>query len=610
VSDQAGQDKLFTVHQSETDDESFSDINRGTDMARIAAAWLSSFAQQTDGVQQGIVVLAGTGKSRFEPVAVWPIASRPAPELIRAIDGAVKGQRMIVETVADGGASVAMPILIGGQLRGAVATMTSNEDTRGLIDRMQMALGWFEAAIRRQRATGSDGLATVIELLATSLHHKRFSESATAVASELSGALGCELVAVGLIRRRHCRVRALSNSATFGKRANLVRAIEAAMDESIDQQAVISYPPPDGATDRVMRAHKTLSDLSGGAGLCTVPLTEQGQITGALLLQNVDDMHFTTAAVQMAEHAAVLVGPILDIKRREDRWLAAKAWDVFGNLLGAIFGRGHAALKLSILLIAGFVAFCWFATGPYRITSESVIEGRVQRVVTAPLAGFITDAMVRAGDTVTEGQVMARLDDRDIRLERLKWTSERTKQMLEYSEALAQRDRARARILASQIEQSDAQIALLDQQLARMSIASPLSGIVVSGDLTQALGAPIERGEVLFQVAPLEDYRVILRIDERDIRDVYVGQTGPLILSALPDTPYEIGVERITTISTVESGANFFLVEASVREGPISDLRPGMEGIAKVNVDERRLVSIWTRKIVLWGRMKLWSWWP
>jgi multidrug efflux pump subunit AcrA (membrane-fusion protein) len=205
---------------------------------------------------------------------------------------------------------------------------------------------------------------------------------------------------------------------------------------------------------------------------------------------------------------------------------------------------------------------------------------------------------------------MARLDDRDIRLERLKWTSERTKQMLEYSEALAQRDRARARILASQIEQSDAQIALLDQQLARMSIASPLSGIVVSGDLTQALGAPIERGEVLFQVAPLEDYRVILRIDERDIRDVYVGQTGPLILSALPDTPYEIGVERITTISTVESGANFFLVEASVREGPISDLRPGMEGIAKVNVDERRLVSIWTRKIVLWGRMKLWSWWP
>jgi hypothetical protein len=47
-----------------------------------------------------------------------------------------------------------------------------------------------------------------------------------------------------------------------------------------------------------------------------------------------------------------------------------------------------------------------------------------------------------------------------------------------------------------------------------------------------------------------------------------------------------------------------------VREGPISDLRPGMEGIAKVNVDERRLVSIWTRKIVLWGRMKLWSWWP
>ncbi|MGJ8623427.1 MAG: efflux RND transporter periplasmic adaptor subunit [Yoonia sp.] len=517
---------------------------------------------------------------------------------------------MIVETAGDGGAAVAMPILIGSQLRGAVSVLTSDGDTRGLIERMQMAIGWFEAAIRRQRATGSENLATVIELLATSLHHKRFSEAATAVASELSGALGCELVAVGLIKRGHCRVRALSNSATFGKRANLIRAIEAAMDEAIDQQAVISYPPPNDAPDRVLRAHKTLSDLSDGAGLCCVPLTEQGKITGALLLQNVEDTHFDVSAVNMAEHAAVLVGPILDIKRREDRWLPAKTWDAFGNLLGAIFGRGHAALKLSILVIGLFIAFCWYAVGPYRVTTDAVIEGRVQRVVTAPLAGFITDALVRAGDTVVAGDVMARLDDRDIRLERLKWTSERTKQALEYSEALAQRDRARARILASQIEQSDAQIALLDQQLERMNITSPLDGIVVSGDLTQALGAPIERGEVLFQVAPLEDYRVILRIDERDIRDIYVGQTGPLILSALPDTPYEINVERITTISSVESGANFFLVEASVLDGSISDLRPGMEGIAKIDVDERRLISIWTRKIVLWGRMKLWSWWP
>lgn len=613
MTEQAGQEDTKTVQDPFFDADTFSDLKGGADMARVAAAWLAGFAQQSQSVEQGVVVMAGTGKARFEPAAIWPKDSRPASELIRAVDGAVKGQRMVVETAKDGRAAVAMPIQIGGQLRGAVAILVAADTpggTRAVIDRMQMALGWFEAAIRRQRATGSENLATVIELLATSLHHKRFSEAATAVASELAGALGCELVAVGLIRGRHCRVRALSNSATFGKRANLVRAIEAAMDEAIDQQAVITYPAPDDTPDRVLRAHQALSDMSGDAGLCSVPLTEQGKIIGALVLQSVEGEDLPPNARQMAEHAAVLIGPILDIKRREDRWLPAKTWDAAGNVLGAIFGRGHAALKLTVVALIAFGAFCWYATGPYRVTAETVVEGRIQRVVTAPLAGFITDAAVRAGDVVAAGQVMARLDDRDIRLERLKWTSERTKQSQEYSQALAQRDRAKARILQSQIDQSDSQIALLDQQLARMTITSPLDGVVVSGDLTQALGAPIERGEVLFQVAPLNDYRVILRVDERDIKDITVGQTGPLILSALPDTPFVVAVERITPISTVDAGSNFFLVEASVQEGPIPDLRPGMEGIAKVDIDERRLIGIWTRKTVLWMRMALWSWWP
>jgi len=382
------------------------------------------------------------------------------------------------------------------------------------------------------------------------------------------------------------------------------------MDEAIDQQAALNYPPADGDTKRVLRAHKALSEMSGGAGLVTVPLTEQGKITGALLLQRSEGEVFDANALQMAEHAAVLVGPVLDIKRREDRWLPAKTWDAAGNLLGAIFGRGHAALKLSLLVIAAFAAFCWYAVGPYRVTAETVIEGRIQRVVTAPLAGFLTDVQARAGDVVQQGQVMARLDDRDIRLERLKWTSERTKQNQEYSQALAQRDRTRARILASQMEQSDAQIALLDQQLARMIILAPFAGIVVAGDLTQALGAPLERGEVLFEVAPLNEYRVILRVDERDVMDTAVGQTGPLVLSALPDTPYTVSVDRITPISSVENGSNFFIVNASVVSGPIADLRPGMEGVAKVEVDERRLIGIWTRKVVLWARMALWSWWP
>lgn len=610
VNDHAGQSGTGNVF---LDAETLAKLRTSTDMGQVAAAWLASFARQSGSVKQGLVVMAGTGKARFEPVAMWPDGASPAPELMRAVDGAVKSQRMIVETATGGGAAVAMPLIIGGQLRGALAIFlgaSGEGDLRLVIDQLQWASGWMEAVIRRQRVTGGDNLVTVIELLATSLHHTRFSEAATAVATELSGALGCELVGVGLMHGRHCRVKALSNSATFGKNANLVRAIEAAMDEAVDQQAVILYPPAEGAPDRVLRSHKALSDLVNGATYCTVPLTEQGRVIGAILLERGEEQVFDAAAVQMAEYAAVLVGPVLDIKRREDRWLIFKAGDAVSNFFKAMFGARHAALKLSVLLIAAFAAFCWFAIGTYRVTAKTVVEGKIQRVVTAPLAGFLAQAEVRAGDVVRAGQVMARLDDRDIRLERLKWVSERTKQTQEYSQALAQRDRTRARILSSQIEQANAQISLLEQQLDRMTITAPFAGVVVTGDLTQALGAPLERGDVLFEVAPLNEYRVILRVDERDIQDIAVGQTGPLVLSALPDTPYAVGIERITPISNVQDGGNFFIVEASVVSGPIADLRPGMEGVAKVEVDERRQISIWTRRIVLWARMALWSWWP
>ena len=578
-----------------------------------ALAWLNVMMRLNPALAQGVVVLPKLGQTSLRPAAISPEGAQPVPEMMRAVEAAVKSKRIIVETRNSDAAAIGTPLQIDGQVRGAIGFLTdSNADTdlRLLMDQVQWGSGWFEALMRRRLTGDQKGLETVVELLATSLHHKRFKEAATAVATELAREFGCELVSIGLSRRSHVRVHALSNSASFGKQATLVRAIEAAMDEAADQQSVVVYPLPNDAADRVVRAHVALSEREGQGNICTVPLTSDGRVKGGLMLMRDKGTPFSTADVRLAEHAAVLLGPILDVKRREDRWLISKAFASVGNLLGALFGRRHAALKLVTVLLLAAALFCWFATGTYRVVAESVVEGEIQRAVVAPLGGFLSEARVRAGDTVRAGEVMARIDDRDLRLERLRWSSQKSQQTREYSEAIAQRERTQARILQSQIEQADAQLELLDKQIARMAIAAPFDGVVVSGDLTQALGAPLERGDVLFEVAPLDSYRVMLRVDERDVRDIEVGQSGALVLSALTQTPYRIEVQSITPISVAEQGENFFFVEADVIEGPVADLRPGMQGVAKVDVDERRLVWIWTKRLVLWARMTLWSWWP
>ncbi len=68
-------------------------------------------------------------------------------------------------------------------------------------------------------------------------------------------------------------------------------------------------------------------------------------------------------------------------------------------------------------------------------------------------------------------------------------------------------------------------------------------------------------------------------------------------------------VEKITPVSTAAEGKNFFRVEARLDASPVN-LLPGMEGVGKIEIGERKLLWIWTYKLVNWLRVWIWSWWP
>lgn len=594
-------------------------LTAADDPAVFAAAWLDAIANLTNGIQQGLLVLATTRGGRNEPVASWPPRSVPDRALLTAVDGAVRSGRMVLQTLerpddaADVGPSLAIgyPVTVGGRVRGAAGLLigSDGEPARSVIDRVAWGCGWIEALLRRRSVSLGDRIGTVVELLATGLHHDRFQEAATAVVTELAGVFGCERVSLGFLQARHVRLAALSNSAVFGKKANLVRAIEAAMEEAVDQEATIVWPAQE-AQGHVVRAHEALSHDHGVNAVCTVPLFQNNRILGALTLERPADKPFDAATLQLCEHVGVLLGPILDLKRKEDRWLGRKAFDSLSDLAVRLFGPRHVALKLGAVATVCAVVFLWVAKGDYRVTADGSLEGTTQRVLAAPVAGYLSDAPSRAGDIVKAGQVMATLDDRDLRLERLKWATQRAKQQREYAEALAKQDFAKAQVLRAQIEQAEAQLSLLDEQLTRLRITAPFDGIVVSGDLSQQLGAPVERGNVLFEVAPLNEFRIVLKADERDIVELQLGQTGELVLTSMPDRGFPFTVEKITPISTSQEGRNFYRVEARTRAEDSQALRPGMQGVAKIDIGERRLVWIWTHKVVHWFRLFLWTWWP
>ena len=104
-------------------------------------------------------------------------------------------------------------------------------------------------------------------------------------------------------------------------------------------------------------------------------------------------------------------------------------------------------------------------------------------------------------------------------------------------------------VTAAQEAQAQAQLALVEERIARASLTAPFDGIVVVGDLSQQLGSPVEQGKVLFEVAPLDSYRVELQVDERDIGELSQKQRGELALAGLPFERLPFTVRQITPVS-------------------------------------------------------------
>jgi multidrug resistance efflux pump len=145
------------------------------------------------------------------------------------------------------------------------------------------------------------------------------------------------------------------------------------------------------------------------------------------------------------------------------------------------------------LVVAVVLGLLSVATGTYRVNAKTVVEGAVQRVIAAPFDGYILQSAARAGDTVRKGEVLARLDDRDLKLEEERLKFEREQLSEKERPALATKERATMVVIDAQIAQADAALALVKARLARARLVAPFNGVVVSGDLSQLLGTRCNR---------------------------------------------------------------------------------------------------------------------
>lgn len=588
--------------------------------AEFYQAWLTLLCEQLAGISAGVILLRGDADNTFLPVAVWPANRRDLSFLGSVAERSLTERRGVVQRpdAPSDTVHIAYPLEVSQRMLGAVvleATDRSETEVGALLRQVHWGIAWLHDWFHRQERAGNDDkterIGSAMEVLATALRSNKLQQTLFDVANQIGQHLHCSRVAIGLAQDDALRVQALSNAAWFEKNASIMRLYVSAMEESYDRMATFTYerPTDDEASGISRSAHAQLAAASGALVILSVPLRLGAEGVGVLTLERDNAAPFTGAECEWIDSVAGLLPAVIDQKRRAQRGILAVLADDLRALMGRLFGPRHLTWKFSAMLVVIFVALMVLVDIGYRVSAKTVIEGEVQRATVAPFEGFLAVAHVRAGDVVRQGQLMAALDDRDLRLEQNKWASERAQRVGQLREAMAKHNLAETQIIQAQVQQSEAELALVTERLARARLLAPFDGIVISGDLSQLIGSPVEQGKKLFEVAPLHVYRVILQVDEKEIRHVAVGQTGRLMISGIASDPIPFDISKVTPIAVAQDGRNYFRVEAHLQQAPPS-LRPGMEGVGKVEVGERRLWWVLTHTFSDWLRLTLWNWLP
>jgi hypothetical protein len=398
--------------------------------------------------------------------------------------------------------------------------------------------------------------------------------AAISVVNRLKSFFAADGVALGLMHRGRCRVAAVAGAVDVNRDSDLSRALAASLSDAVaDRHA-------DGLSDS-----QRFADVFQTATVQRCRLaTPDAAVAGALLVWG-SASEFET--IQVERFLQVLSEPLATALLLQQR-AAVGTWR---RTLCRVAGRRRWLLWIALPIIASMVLFLL----PYRIACDCSAEPQTQRFVSAPFAGVFEKSLVRPGDVVTKGALLGQMDGRELRIELATITANYEQARKSHDVNLAAGKVAAAQIDRLELARLEQQRSLVEHRMANLAIRSPVAGYVIGGDLKRTEGAPLTVGQVLFEIAPLDQMIVEVAIPDDDIGHVQAGQLVSIRFDARAGEDFVGRLARIHPRSETRDSQNVFIGEVSLDE-TASALRPGMKGRARILVEGKSLAKgFWER---------------
>jgi multidrug resistance efflux pump len=598
-------------------------------LKEAAQGWLERRVHSRSDVSGAVVLLDHA--NQLETAADWPKGGVSDPELVAAARQAFVDRRL-VSLKSPSGLVVSKPLLNEGVVVGSVAMRMSDTTAANDSKLVQENAALAETSTIKSFAKKSDDTASkkgtnskpiaafkamaltagdsysLVDLMNAVIEIDTLEEAAATVASDLATRLEFDRVSLGLLDGRQAKVIGVSHSADIRPNESAVESIRDLMDEAIDQATDVVFPGSEDHRNQIVISHNEHSARHGSAQILSLLLIYKQSIVGAMVCERKDFMPITPDQMTSLKSAAQTIGPVLELKRDLGRSWYFKSRARVGHWMGQLSSAQDRALKVGIGLLLMTLLALPMIPMQYHLSADAKLEGEFQRALVAPTDGYLKTVLVRPGDLVKQGQLLAELSDEDFLLEKRRLESELLRHEASFGEALGKQDRAQVLAANARASEARSQLQLVDQQIARAAIVAPIDGVITRGDLKQKLGAPLKRGEALFSVAPATGFRVIIAVPDRKIDQIKLGQNGRLVLSALPKNEFVFTVAQIVPIAAQREGKNVFEVEGKLNVTDDSMLRPGMEGVAKIDAPPQSTYERIGSQFFDWLKIVFWSW--
>jgi len=470
----------------------------------------------------------------------------------------------------------------------AIAISNTTQLSERAIVILQLAAShitmWYMLRAFNQAEAESQASAALLDILAKVNTCDSLPLAGYTLTCALQQDFQCQQVAIGLRKdgAQRCVLLALSEHAIFDSNSSYVRMLEAALDEAILRGTLATWPDTGQGECHATRALQKVGTQNGSQAVISAPLeNEAGDLIGAWLFLGEKEFGKQPSQVNRIRASAIPVGSCLQMAQRAERGTMAR--------LAGTYKRNRKSWRAKLLLITAVVLAATLSMPlHYKVRCDCQVQPFTHRFIAAPFDGKLEKAFAGPGDVIHRGMVLARMEDRDSRLELAGIEADHGQALKRRDAALAGHDMVTAQLASLEVDRLELKTKIFEHRFNHLEIKSPIDGVLLSGDQERAEGAPLTTGQTLFEVAPLDKMVVELAVPEDEITHIQQSFAVVIELEAMPRKKIHGTIVKIYPRSEIREDRNVFIAEVHI-DNINGTLRPGMNGHAKIQADRHPL---------------------